>query len=288
MAASTYHHSLEEKEPAEKPAKPVGRKIPGYSYSVLGEKVSDEIIKEQLLELVCGDGYPYGYDKLTSCLQEDMGLIINHKKVYRLCKELDILRPQRPVYPKRPRKLAKKKEVTGPNQHWQMDLKYGYIEGINRFFFQLSIIDVYDRTIVGYHIGLSATAKDAARVLANALTKRGLKPGDQMPVLRTDNGPQFIAEVFQSACESHGILHERIPVKSPSMNAYIESFHALLEDECYKRYEFQNFEEVYRYVGDYIDYYNFRRRHGSINNMAPMQFYRASLEKQVPVTQLVA
>ena len=169
-----------------------------------------------------------------------------------------------------------------------MDLKYGNIEGTGRFFFQLSIIDVWDRTVVGYHIGLSATAKDAARVLANALKKRGLKPGDQMPVIRTDNGPQFIAEAFQSACESHGIVHERIPVKSPSLNAYIESFHSLLEDECYNRYEFQSFEDVYRYVGDYIDYYNYRRKHGSINKMAPIQFYRASLEKQVSVTLLVA
>ncbi len=43
----------------------------------------------------------YGYSKLTSSLKEDYQLIINHKKVYRLCKELDILRPQRKVYPKR-------------------------------------------------------------------------------------------------------------------------------------------------------------------------------------------
>jgi len=50
--------------------------------------VPDEIIKEYLLELVCGDGFPYGY-----------GLLVNHKKVCRLCKELDILWPQRKIYP---------------------------------------------------------------------------------------------------------------------------------------------------------------------------------------------
>jgi putative transposase len=42
-----------------------------------------------------------------------------------------------------------------------MDLKYGYIEGMGRFFFQLSLIDVFDRLVIDYHIGLSATAKDA-------------------------------------------------------------------------------------------------------------------------------
>jgi len=33
-------------------------------------------------------GIPYGYKKLTASMQEDYGLNINHKKVYRLCTEL--------------------------------------------------------------------------------------------------------------------------------------------------------------------------------------------------------
>ncbi|NLL58882.1 MAG: transposase [Firmicutes bacterium] len=57
------------------------------------------------------------------------------------------------------------------------------------------------------------------------------------------------------------------------MNAYIESFHAILGDECYSRHEFQDFEDVYRIVSDYMDYYNNRRRHGSINNMAQFCLY---------------
>ena len=270
-----------EKKPAKNSRKPAGRKQPGYSFTKLGERITDETIKELLLELVCGDGYPYGYGKLTTSLQEDYGVIINHKKVYRLCKELDILRPQRKVYPKRPHKVAKKMDVTGPNQHWQMDLKYGFIAGTDRFFFQLSVIDVYDRTIVAYHIGLSATAKDARRILKNALIRRGLISNQaSKPVIRTDNGPQFTANVFQDACEDLGVVHERIPVKSPSMNAYIESFHAILEDECYRRHEFKDFAEVYQVVSEYMDYYNNRRRHGSIKNMAPMKYYRAYLEQK--------
>lgn len=84
--------------------------------------------------------FPYGYRKLIVCLREDYGLtinhlIINHKKVYRLCKELDILLPQRKVKREKPRVLAKREEVTGPNQLWEMDVKYGYIPGADQFFF---------------------------------------------------------------------------------------------------------------------------------------------------------
>lgn len=213
-------------------------------------------------------------------MKEDYKLIINHKKVYRLCKELDILRPQRKIYPKRPKKLAKREKITGPNQLWQMDIKYGYIAGTGQFFFQLSAIDVFDRSIVGYHVGLSATAKDACRVLINALKKRNLTPGVKMPVIRTDNGPQFIAKLFKETCDKWNIEHERIPVKTPNMNAYIESFHSILEDECYSRHEFDSFMEVYRTISEYIDYYNNRRRHSGIKYMAPNEFYKAFTKGQ--------
>jgi len=105
-----------------------------------GRIVPDEQGKEWLCELISGDGFPYGYRKLTSVLKQEYGLIINHKKVYRLCKELGILLPRRKVKFARPRRLAQRDTVTGPNQLWQMDVKYGYIEGTDQFFFQLSLI----------------------------------------------------------------------------------------------------------------------------------------------------
>lgn len=151
-------------------------------------KISNEQIKEYLIELVCGEGFPYGYRKLTVCLREDYGIIVNHKKVYRLCKELDILLPQRKVKREKPQVLARREEVTGPNQLWEMDLKYGYIPGTDQFFFQLSILDVFDRMVIEYHIGLSCGAVYACRVLKNALRKRDLYKVEKMAKLRTDNG----------------------------------------------------------------------------------------------------
>lgn len=225
-----------------------------------------------LLELIEGDGYPYGYRKLTVELQEEQNLIINHKKVYRLCRELGILRPQRVLKPYRPGRIGHKRKATGPNEHWEIDLKYGYIKGIRQFFYQVSIIDIFDRTIVESHIGLSAKAKDAARIVQIAVEKRGVKPGQL--VVRSDNGPQFRAKAFTEALHKLEIIHERIPVNSPNLNAYIESFHSILEDECYSRHEFETFQEAYEEVNNYLDYYNNRRRHGSIGCQAPAVYYR--------------
>jgi putative transposase len=169
-----------------------------------------------------------------------------------------------------------------------MDIKYGYIEGMARFFFQLSLIDVYDRLVIDYHLGLSATAKDACAVLINSLKKRGLKPGMDLPVIRTDNGPQFIAKVFEKTCSKWKLTHERIPVKTPNMNAYIESFHSILEDECYCRNEFTSFTDAYSVISEYMAYYNNRRRHGSIGYMAPAKYYEAVKNSQIVSGKMIA
>ncbi|GAW92447.1 IS3 family transposase [Calderihabitans maritimus] len=84
-----------------------------------GNPVSDEQIKEYIIELIEGEGYAYGYHKLTICLRRKYKLVINKKKVYRLCKELDVLKPQRRVKRKHPRRVARNRTVTASNQLWE-------------------------------------------------------------------------------------------------------------------------------------------------------------------------
>jgi putative transposase len=296
LASSTYYShkgrqskkTLLEPDDKQEPLKGrAGRQILGYSYTYTGQKISDEQIKEFIMEEISGDGYPYGYKKLTTSMQEDYGLNINHKKVYRLCKELDVLLPQRKVNPKHPRKLAKRTEVTDSNQLWEMDLKYGYIAGIDRFFFVISIIDVYDRCIVGYHIGLNALALDALKTLRQAILLRGITDFDKL-ILRTDNGPQFTAHAFQDGCVELPVNHTRIPNNTPNMNAHIESFHSILESDCLSRHEFQSYAEAYKCVSEFMDYYNNRRRHGSLKNKAPMVFYRSNIDRELRPAMMVA
>ena len=129
------------------------------------------------------------------------------------------------------------------------DIKYGYIKGTDQFFFQLSVIDVFDRNIISYHLGLSCKAKDAARVLKTALAKRQLTKGmKNLPTIRIDNGPQFISKLFGDTCMQLGLKHQRIPVKTPNMNTHIKSFHAILKRNCYSRNEFVSYLDVYETV----------------------------------------
>lgn len=143
--------------------------------------------------------------------------------------------------------------------------------GRQRFFFVLSIIDVFDRVIVGQYRGSVCEAKHVVQTLYRALQER-LKPGDALPTIRTDNGPQFVSKLFGDTCESLEIVHERIPPRTPNMNAYIESFHSLLERDLFSLREFMTFEEAYEALDRYVDFYNNRKMHGGLKSMPPTQF----------------
>ncbi|MDP9729874.1 DDE-type integrase/transposase/recombinase, partial [Alicyclobacillus tolerans] len=188
-----------------------GRPVTEYTYTHDGSKVSDEQVKEWIMNAVAGDGFAYGYLKLTYVLKREYQLVINKKKIYRLCKELGILKQQRQIKSKYPRRLARNRDIMAPNQLWEVDIKYGYVHGEDRFFFVLSYIDVFDRQTADYHIGLHCETTDAVDTLKRALWKRRLLDQSVLPVIRSDNGPQFVSLAFESTCEQLGIEHERIP-----------------------------------------------------------------------------
>jgi len=275
---STYYAHVNKAE--FNPIHRVGRPAPGYSYTKAGERVSDEQICEWLMELLAGECEACGYRKLTIHLRRNHHLVINKKKVYRLCKKMNVLRPQRKLLVKYPRVLANNRIITGSNQLWETDIKYGWIDGEHRFFFIMCIIDVFDRAIIAYHIGLTCEAKHLVQITQEALRKRMLVSKEDKPVIRSDNGPQFISHLFEDACLSNGMIHERIPPKTPNKNAHIESFHSILELECYRRNEFETYPQTYMIVTAFIQYYNERRIHGSIYDLSPYE-YMDSIQKQL-------
>ncbi|MED0895708.1 DDE-type integrase/transposase/recombinase [Aneurinibacillus migulanus] len=276
-----YYHKKQEGQQVES-VKSEGRAIPGYSLKQDGTKVSDEQVKEWLLEGIEGEVYAYGYRKLTLFLRRTHGLCIDKKKVYRLCKEMAILRSQRQKQTFYRKKLARNCIITGSNQLFETDIKYGYIAGEDRFFFIQSVLDVYDRSVIAY----PCEAKDASRTVQQALFKRQLFELDARPVLRSDNGPQFTAHHFTQACEALGIVHERISPRTPNMNAHIEAFHRILEDECLARYEFLSYTEAYQVVSECIRFYNERRIHSSICDLATQEFYVVLTERKFAIKEV--
>ena len=275
MSRASFYRCLTVDHSGEKPVLKLNSKgRPGHSKYYHGGIIQDEQIKELLKSISLGEGYNYGYRKMAYCLRSKHKIYINKKKVYRLCREAQLLKPAHKRNRKAARRLARNRIVTAPNQLWQGDIKYGYIHGEDRPFYILSFIDVFDRKLVGYRIGRNCLAEHAGDALKQGLLRRQLYNRDEKLIVRTDNGPQFTSLVFAAICDELNVEHERIPPKTPNMNAYIEAYHSILEDDLMQFMEFESLQDAKRKLDAYIQFYNKVRIHGSLGYLTPEEYHQ--------------
>lgn len=231
-----------------------------------------------------------GYYKLTKYLSVEQGFYVNHKKVYRLCRENNLL-----LFTKERSKSRKKRraigyhEINGANQLWQFDLKYGYVHGEGRYFFVLAFIDVCTKKVTGYYTGKSCKAGDLVTTLSLALKSEGITRDHGLRI-RSDNGPQMSSNEFYFYLRrlEQKLDHEFIPPRTPDRNAYIESFFSILENELLAHCYFEKFKDAYQAVSEFIEFYNTRRLHGSIGFRSPNAYLEGLLKGEINAVSLKA
>ncbi|NUV00403.1 integrase, partial [Marinitoga sp. 1154] len=197
--------------------------------------------------------------------KQKYGIIINHKKIHRLRKELNLTRNYH-RHSKHPKKRPKNHNITGPNQYWEADIKFVFTK-TNGFVGILSIIDSFDRSIVGVYIGNSIKAKDFINTVKQAIEYRNATP--QNLIIRTDNGPQFKANITDIFMSDLNITHEFGYKNNPNSQAFIESFHSSVQREFVEYITFNDIDDVYNYYMSYIYFYNHLRPHGSLKYLTP-------------------
>lgn len=243
-----------------------------------GRKIMDITIQKYIVDIKnYKTSKRYGYRKVTAQLRKQYNLRINKKKVRRLMKHLNLLDNTIKRSKRRVSRTCESRKVTGSNQLWQMDIKYAFIAGTKKTAYITSIIDVFDREIVAYSIDLSATGTVAKKVMLEGLYNRRLKDNAGGLVLRTDNGSQFISGTFEKACLDEHVTHERIPVRSPNYNAFIESYHRYLQDECLTGSMYWSLDHIKADVADFVYRYNHERIHSAIGYVSPHEYYLKKL-----------
>lgn len=254
-----------------------GRPPPGFTLNRDGKIITDEtiltILKQYRSEIEFANGG--GARKLSCYMAVEKSIYVNHKKVYRLCDENNLLlfKQGEKNNKKFKKSRCKNIEVTGPNQLWQFDLKYIWIQGENRWCFFLGFIDVFSKKITGWYVGKTCKAGDLVFTLNQAIKNENIM-SDQQLTIRSDNGPQMSSNRFYFYLKNleKKLTHEFIPPRSPDKNAYIEAFNSILENELLQVKYFNNFKDVYESVMRFIDFYNNRRLHGSLKNRSPKMF----------------
>ena len=149
----------------------------------------------------------------------------NHKRVYRIYRELELnlrIKPRRRLVRQKPEPLAVPQAI---NQVWSMDFMHDKLEdGRNLRLF--NVIDDFNREALGIEVDFSLPSERVIRTLKQIISWRG-KP----LVIRCDNGPENISAVLQNWAKDSGIQMEYIQPGKPQQNAYVERFNRTVRYE---------------------------------------------------------
>lgn len=231
------------------------------------ELVENTLVVDQIRGILCLDYCVYGYQMMTLELK-DMGYEINKKKVYRLMKENHLLSGERiKTQGKRKWVTHRRIEAKKPMEYLCLDIKYVWVQGENRWYYQLAIMDVYSRRILLWIFQRSIRQNDVVMLMRELDLRFGLKG----VIIRNDNGSQFIAHKVRQALEAMEAKQEFTHVATPEENAYIEAFHSIEQRELIDRFSFTSFYDAKQHIGKYMHWYNYKRKHGSLNGLTPKQ-----------------
>ena len=231
-----------------------------------GELVENLVVVKDIEGVLSQEFCCYGYRNMAGALKE-MGWIINHKKVYRLMKESKLL------YGSRIRGLPFKRnfikfrslKAQRPLQYLSMDIKYVYMHGTGRNALFLTVMDIYSRKVLIHMLRHRIKKGDVLVMLSLML----LEYKAEGMSIRNDNGSQFIAIAVREYLREKGILQEFSHVATPEDNAYIEALHSNLQREVIDRFEFESIYHAQMVIDRYYEWYNQKRRHGSLLGKTP-------------------
>ena len=273
---STYYHSS--------PALQLQR---GRKRSLTTEKLSgsesiavtgDQLL-EEITDLLSGEFVCYGYKKATRHLQRS-GYQINRKKVYHILKDNHLLNHRYNYRSPAKRVVESIVRVRSPNEVWEMDIKYVYIQGENRTVYLFAIIDCFSREVVGKHLGYHCSSRDVKMAMDFAFLERGIQAISKVRI-RSDNGTQFTSRIVDLFLSTRNIAHERIHPATPKEDAHIESFNSILEKEVIRRFEFSSFEDAENTISRFIAFYNNERLHSAIDYRTPREVYEKWKENTI-------
>ena len=148
-----------------------------------------------------------------------------------------------------------------------LDIKYLWIHGEKRFYYLLTILDVYSRKVLQWILQKSVRKIDVINLLRRINLQYGIKGVN----IRNDNGSQFLAHDVRQFLRAAEANQEFTHIATPEENAYIEAYHSILETEVVQRFEFESYYEAKLTIESYVDFYNNRRLHGGIGYKTPQQ-----------------
>lgn len=251
-----------------------GNRPSEFTYHDKKGLVSQYVVIESVKSILNHPFIDCGYRLMTSYLNRD-GYTINHKKLYRIMKEANLLKLEDRIDRSGSgRKFVKFRKVitTKPFDCLEMDIKVVWIPSAGKNAYLLSVIDVHTRRILKDLFAFSIKQDQVIKLLSELFMTY------QYPdsvVIRSDNGSQFIAKNVREYLGLIGVSQEFTHIATPEENAHIEAYHGILRKEVFKRFEYRTFGEIEKILKEYVLFYNNERLHGLLGRITPMEKWNA-------------
>jgi putative transposase len=174
--------------------------------------------------------------------------------------------PGHKIYPY----LLRAMEITQPNQVWAMDITY--IPMARGFVYLAVVLDWFSRRVLAWRLSITMEAAFCVETLEDALARHG-KPA----IFNTDQGSQFTGAVFTSVLIKNGIAISMDGKGAWRDNVFVERlWRSVKYEEVYLR-AYDSVSEARNSIGRYLDFYNGRRPHSSLDGTTPDQAYFTAL-----------
>jgi putative transposase len=231
----------------------------------------DGSVRQRLVELAALRKR-FGYRRLGLLLRRE-GLVVNHKRVYRLyCEEgLGLRRRKRKRLTSEGR--GRGEVATRPDEVWSLDF-VSDATATSRRLKLLTIVDTYTRESLAIEVDTSIGGARLARVLDRVIMERHAQPAE----IVMDNGPEMTSRALDQWAYERGIRLRFIAPGKPVQNCYIESFNGRLRDECLNQHWFRSLSDAREIVEEWRRDYNRARPHSALGGLTPEE-YRLGIKR---------
>jgi transposase InsO family protein len=260
--------------------------VPRSSLYYAARTVPDDeaMFKSALLDLA-GEWPTYGYRRLTAMMRR-LGWPVNAKRVRRWMDELGIhgappTRKRRTTNSNHafPRydNLVKDLEITRPDQVWVADITY--IRLRRDFVYLAVLMDVFTRSIRGWHLGRSLDQGLTLAALERALIVA-------VPhIHHSDQGLQYAASAYVERLRQQGVTLSMAAVGEPRENGYAERLVRTIKEEEVDLSDYVDLADAQRQLAPFLDdVYNLKRIHSALGYLTPREFEQQWRCERAPPT----
>jgi len=227
-------------------------------------RVDEDRLVADMIELARQYGR-YGYRRIAALLRK-AGWQVNDKRVERLWRREGLKVPAK--QPKKGRLWFNdgscvRLRASHPNHVWSYDFVHHRTDD-GRVFRTLNLIDEFTRECLAIRVKRKLNSIDVIDVLTDQFILRRVPS-----YIRSDNGPEFIAEAVRKWIGAVGAATAYIEPGSPWENGYVESFNARLRDELLNGEIFYSLKEAQIIIESWRRHYNQIRPHSSLGYRPP-------------------